>query len=348
MRIVRLLLLLAFALPAYSGYGQKPAVSACVKCHSAQALWQPGTQMGQALQIRGKNPTLDAHPKLVFRGGKYSYTVETRSGVTQYTVSDGAQSISLPVLWIMGAEAQTWVLERNGRMYESIVSYYPAIQGLDLTTGDEGLKPATLEEAIGRPLGEEDAKACFGCHATNAVMDHKLNLSGLQPGVTCEHCHTGTAAHLAKIVHGDDTSLPPDLGSLSSEDMSTFCGGCHRTWETVVRSHWRGSTNVRFQPYRLANSKCFDGNDPRIGCVACHNPHEKLKRDVAFYDGKCLACHAPALTAAATEPTHARACPVAKSACASCHMPKVPLPNGHLTFTDHEIRVVKPGEAYPN
>jgi len=26
----------------------------------------------------------------------------------------------------------------------------------------------------------------------------------------------------------------------------------------------------------------------------------------------------------------------------------VKLPNGHLTFTDHQIRIVKPGEAFPN
>jgi formate-dependent nitrite reductase cytochrome c552 subunit len=39
---------------------------------------------------------------------------------------------------------------------------------------------------------------------------------------------------------------------------------------------------------------------------------------------------------------------VAKENCVSCHMPKVTLPNGHMTFTDHQIRVVKPGDPYPN
>jgi hypothetical protein len=32
----------------------------------------------------------------------------------------------------------------------------------------------------------------------------------------------------------------------------------------------------------------------------------------------------------------------------SCHMPKVAIPPGHLTFRDHQIRIVKPGENYPN
>jgi hypothetical protein len=29
-------------------------------------------------------------------------------------------------------------------------------------------------------------------------------------------------------------------------------------------------------------------------------------------------------------------------------MPKMTLPGGHMTFTDHEIRVVKAGDPYPD
>jgi hypothetical protein len=45
------------------------------------------------------------------------------------------------------------------------------------------------------------------------------------------------------------TQYPPDLRRLNSEDLCTLCGQCHRTWEMVVRSHWRGKANVCFQPY---------------------------------------------------------------------------------------------------
>ena len=322
--------------------------NACAKCHAKESVGQIVTPMGQAMQVHGHNPTMDAHPKLTFTAGKYTYSVETHAGVTQYTVTDGTNSISLPVLWTMGANAQTWILQQNGKMYESLVSYYPVLKGLDITTGDERLHPATLSEAVGRQFGDQDAKACFGCHATNAVVNHKLNLDWLQPGLTCEHCHTDAGVHLTKIAHGDDSVLPQDLSALSSEGMSNFCGQCHRTWDTVVRNRWMGPMNVRFQPYRMAISRCFDGTDPRISCVACHNPHEDVKHDSAFYDAKCLACHAPAVTVAATNTIHAKVCPVATSNCTSCHMPKVPLPNGHLAFTDHDIRVVKPGDNYPD
>lgn len=344
MRICRALLAFMLCCACVSAEPRKQNVT-CASCHETQAFTQPGTQMGQAMQLPGDNKTLREHPKLTFHRGMYSYSVETHNGQTQYIVSDGTQSVSIPVLWSMGAQAQTWVLDHDGHMYESMVSYYPMTQGLDVTVGDDHLHPKSLEEAIGRPLDNEGVTTCFGCHASNAVIDHKLNLTAFRPGLTCEHCHVGADAHLAAMVQGDTSVIPPDLKKLSSEDLSNFCGQCHRTWELVVREGWRGPANVRFQPYRLANSQCFDGTDPRISCIACHDPHVRVVRDAAYYDQKCLACHSTAMSA---KPPYAKVCPVAKSNCTSCHMPKVPFPGGHFVFTDHDIRVVKPNEPYPN
>lgn len=332
----------------------------CASCHKPQAFSQPDSQMGRAMQTPGSNLVLNAHPKLAFKVGPYSYSVETRDGKSQYTITDGTETITVPILWAMGANAQTWVLERNGQLYESRVSYYPLVKGLGITTGDEKLDPKNLAEAIGRPMSNEEAKTCFNCHATDAVVDHKLNLSTLKPGLTCEHCHADAAAHLAAILaDAEHVPIPKKLGQLSAEDTSNNCGQCHRTWETVVRSHWRGQADVRFQPYRLANSRCFNGTDARISCIACHNPHEKIVREASFYDAKCLACHAPSASAApkvvaastaapVNSATHAKMCPVAKANCTTCHMPKVPLPNGLMELTDHQIRIVKAGEPYPN
>jgi hypothetical protein len=176
-----------------------------------------------------------------------------------------------------------------------------------------------------------------------------MSFDTLRPGVTCEHCHAGTTTHLSDALNGEFDSAPPDLRKWPSEDISNFCGQCHRTWETVVRNHWRGELTVRFQPYRLANSKCFDGADPRISCIACHDPHQDVVRNDSSYDATCLACHSASSTPASTRiQTHAKICPAAKSDCVSCHMPKVKLPNGHMTFTDHEIRIVRHGDPFPN
>ena len=303
------------------------------------------------MALPGSNPVLRNVPKVTVRKGPYTYMVETHDDKSTYSVTDGTRTISLPIPWNFGAGAQTWILERNGHRYESAVSYYPSIPGLDFTTGDEDLRPQNLDDAIGREISMAEQKVCFGCHTSNSFTNGKLTVESLTPGVTCEHCHAGTSAHLTDSINGDFESAPPDLRKLTSEDVSNFCGQCHRSWETVVRNHWRGELTVRFQPYRLGNSKCFDGADPRISCIACHDPHVDVVRQDSSYDGKCLACHsAPAVASsnAAMPTSGAKTCPTAKSDCVSCHMPKVKLPNGHLTFTDHQIRIVKPGEAFPN
>jgi hypothetical protein len=327
--------------------------SSCGQCHAAQAKAQPLTPMARAIEFIDANPTLKTNPKMTFRREPYAYTVETVGSKSSYSVTDGTNTISLPILWSFGAGGQTWILQLNGQLYESLVSYYPNLSGLDITIGDERITPHNLEEAMGRKLGQGEVKACFGCHATHAVSDRKLTLDTLDPGVTCEHCHVGSSVHLADAIQGDLDTTPPKLGKLSTEDLSNFCGQCHRTWEGVVRGHFHGEINVRFQPYRLANSRCFDGTDPRISCLACHDPHQDLVRQDSFYDSKCLACHAAASSAAAHAapaniPSGAKTCPVAQKDCVSCHMPKINLPGGHAKFTDHEIRIVRPGDPYPN
>jgi hypothetical protein len=355
-RRLHILSLLAILLGVAAGLRASPpatpakAESACVSCHRDRSQTQPLTPMARATALPGSNPVLAQNPKLTVRKGPYTYTVETRGRESTYRVSDGTGTITLPIHWNFGAGAQTWMLEYKGKRYESAISYYPSIRGLDFTTGDEDLKPQTLEQAIGREVFMPEVKVCFGCHATNAVTNGKLTLDSFQTGVTCEHCHVGTTLHLSDSISGDFSSAPPDLRRLSSEDISNFCGQCHRTWETVVRNHWRGEVTVRFQPYRLANSKCFDGADPRISCIACHDPHVDVVRQDSSYDGKCLACHAeqPANSGRSQAAGHARTCPTSKSNCVSCHMPKVKLPNGLMTFTDHEIRIVKADQPFPN
>jgi hypothetical protein len=155
---------------------------------------------------------------------------------------------------------------------------------------------------------------------------------------------------MTDAVNDNFKTLPKSFKRVSAGDLSNFCGQCHRSWETVVRNHWKGPAFVRFQPYRLQNSKCFAADEPRISCLACHNPHQQVNHDQAFYDTKCLACHGETKgsSVAATAAPAAKTCPVAKDNCSTCHMPKIELPGGHAQFTDHQIRIVRPGEPYPN
>ena len=305
--------------------------------------------MSHALLTPTTNTLLQSHPTLTTRNSGFTYTVaRSETGGYTYSVTDGSGTLALPIRWSFGAKSQTWVLEYNGKLYESRMSYYPAINGLDLTMGDQDTHPTNLVEAMGRELSAGEARTCFECHATHAISDDQIQKDSLTPGIQCAHCHTGTAEHLEAVSHQKVDVIPPKLAKITSEDMSTFCGQCHRSFADVVRNRLFGQINVRFQPYRLVKSKCYDGSDARISCVACHDPHREVVRDDSTYDSQCLACHAgPKTTPAAAAKAMAKACPKASSGCVTCHMPKIELIGGHQTFTDHYIRIVKANETYP-
>jgi hypothetical protein len=295
--------------------------------------------MANALDAPTLHAVLNARPKLTWQDGGYSYSVTSANGASTYAVAKGEDALRLPIRWAFGAHSQTWVLEYNGKLYESRVSFYSSIDALGLTMGDQRLRPAqNIVEAMGRELPHREATTCFECHATHAVSRDHMQLDSLTPGVQCDRCHDGTAKHSEAISQGKLTSLPPKLKQLTAEDIANFCGQCHRSFGEVVRSRLFGSMNVRFQPYRLARSKCFNGNDARISCLACHDPHQKLVQSDATYDVRCLACHAVEVKHCATKAT---------SGCVGCHMPKTQLPGGQQAFTDHYIRVARAGEKYP-
>jgi hypothetical protein len=301
-------------------------VRECARCHPAEAKPHPATSMARAMQHPADSAVLEGHPVLTAKKGQYSYHIEKNL----YTVSDGEASLTFPILWSfgLGDAGQTYVFEKDGVPYESRVSFFRAIDGLDWTLGATNTSPANLMEAAGRIISHPEAVQCFGCHSTKTT-------TSLVPGVQCERCHGPTEAHLA--------TLQPmkKLGQADAEEISTFCGQCHRTWAEIAGQGLLGVGNVRFQPYRLTNSKCFDVDDKRISCVGCHNPHQELDRKDADYDVKCQACHAGGKPAA-------KACKVSQANCVSCHMPKVEMPGSHYRFTDHQIRIARANDRYPN
>ncbi|HTT65792.1 MAG TPA: multiheme c-type cytochrome [Bryobacteraceae bacterium] len=316
-----------------------PAMT-CATCHKAEALSQPRTSMGHALELVEDCTILREHPRLTFQFGRYSYTITRNGNQSIYSVTDGTDTITVPIGWAfgLGEAGQTYVFERGGIFYESRVSFYKAVGGLDLTFGAAGTMPKNLVQAAGREMTHEDVTGCFACHATNSVRDNTFHPEELKAGVRCENCHTEALRHMQAVMKGDvKNAAMPHLANMTAEETNEFCGRCHRTWEDIAAHGPHNIANVRFQPYRLTNSKCYDADDRRIRCTACHNPHEEYVAGAGHYDAKCQACHNGSR----------KTCPVAKQGCTNCHMPKISLPGAHRQFTDHQIRVVRAGEPYP-
>ena len=316
------------------------ATFTCAICHKTEALSQPTTSMAHALELVEDCAILRQHPRMTFQFGRYSYSITRQGNQSIYSVTDGTDTITVPVGWALGlgSAGQTYVFERGGIYYESRVSYYRAIDGLDLTFGALGTTPKDLTQAAGREMSREDVTACFGCHTTDAVHGVTFHPEELKAGVRCENCHVRALEHMQAVEAGDvKGAAMPKLAAMTAEETNEFCGRCHRTWADIAAHGPQNIANVRFQPYRLTNSKCYDADDKRIRCTACHNPHQEFLVGAANYDAKCLACHG----------VSQKSCKVAKKDCTDCHMPKIELPGAHRKFTDHQIRIVRAGERYP-
>lgn len=332
--------------------------NSCAECHTDKAASYKHHAMAKALETVAESQILRAHPRLAFRNGPYSYQIIRQGDRSVYTVTDGTNTISELILYSFGQgrAGQTYVFERNGVFYESRISFYAEIENLDITIGYSPTPPTSLDDAAGRAMPPEETKNCFSCHATASVVGSKLQLDKMMPGISCQACHGPGEQHVAAMKKGDlkeKNIFNP--GRLSADDLSQeFCASCHRGVEDVIALPKSGGiNNVRHQPYRIFNSKCYS-DDRRISCTACHDPHEPLRiNQAAYYDAKCNACHQsnPKIKLAKATPIAkdrtAPFCPVGTQNCASCHMPKTDLPQSHFKFTDHRIRVVKAGEPFP-
>jgi len=296
---------------------------------------------------------LRQHGDLAFQVGAFRYLITRSAHDIVYTVSDGSRSIAAPLGWAFGAGevGQTFVFERNGAYYESYLSYFSNLRGLDITPGHNRSGPTQLEGAAGRELFPSEASLCFGCHFSESTIRGQFDPRHAVPGVICEACHGPGEGHvtrmkLGQIDAGRKAVFNP--ARLDAVDSIDFCGACHRTPWDVVQLGTPGVFNVRFQPYRLVKSRCWGKGDARLTCRACHDPHQPLVQDLAAYDGRCLACHARTEASKSALGRRVASCPVATRACVDCHMPKVEVADMHAPYTDHYIRIVRHGQPYPD
>jgi hypothetical protein len=325
---------------------------ACVSCHSSIAQTQKQTPMAMAAERPADSEALRSHSQLTFRNSRYAYHINRTENGSTYSVTDGAQTISTPLNWAfgLGESGQTYLLERNGTFFESRVSYYRALEGLDFTPAPSHAAPQTLEDALGRRMTyAPETHRCFGCHTTASTTNNRFDPSRLIPGVTCEACHGPGATHVAMMKAGEREEGVASImnpGRLNPVDVVDFCGACHRSYMDVALTQTFGILNLRFQPYRLERSQCWGKGDARITCLACHNPHRSRVRDLASFDDKCLSCHRSGSNSPPTNDHPGKACSVSSNNCVSCHMPKYDMPGMHFKFTDHFIRIVRKDEPY--
>jgi hypothetical protein len=325
--------------------------AACARCHPGPAAAQAKTSMARTLSRAADSGVLGATPLTVRLSG-YDYEIAARGGERVLRAEKDGRSLEQPLGWAFGAGriGQTFVYRRGASYHESRVSYLGAVAGLGFTPKRALEAPRDLEEALGRPVGPDEARRCFSCHSAATTAAGVIDEERLIPGVTCETCHGPGARHVAVVEEDRAAEIPHSLLRPSRSDPAAavdFCGACHGTFWDVTLAGEKGLAALRSQPFRLQSSACWKGEgDSRLVCTACHDPHRPVETDPLAYDPRCLGCHAaaaPSVASAVATTPGPRPCPVADRSCVSCHMPKYEVEEMRHAFTDHRIRVVCEG-----
>jgi len=337
--------------------------AACSRCHGDESTLQSPTSMQRAATAASNATFLARGTSIKGLFPPLTYSLSSTAAGLQYSVADKSHKVTRDLDWVMGAGdlAHTFLYQSEGRWYQSKVSTYTALSTLDITPGLTSAKGADLARALGDSLTPDETRRCFSCHTVHSASLSGFNPVRAEPGLGCEACHGPGFEHVDAMEQsrssdskGNRASLAKDMhifnpASLSPTDSIDFCGACHRTFVDVTLSMGQAMSTaiVRFQPYRLEESRCWQKTQSeRLTCVACHDPHQRVNRDVFSYDKNCLGCHGKNETGGAMQ--HASmVCPRATSHCVSCHMPKVAVESMHGEFTDHLIRVVRAGDQFP-
>ena len=316
----------------------------CGRCHQQILETQKNTPMARAVKPATADAFTNIPQILRFHTGAYEYSLSRTANGATYSTTKGQQSASADLSWIFGDRqfGDTFLYQQNGIYFESRVSYYKALNGLDLTTGRTQFQPNRIETALGRRMSPDELALCFGCHSTAASTDSQFRPERMIAGVSCEGCHGPGAQHVVQINVEHDaisSALIFNPARLSPQDSVDFCGACHRTSADVKLNDITGIFSIRFPASRLEQSRCWGNGDARLTCIACHDSHKRRVQEAVFYDKVCTSCHSPATDAAKSLPHTIKVCKVSAHDCVSCHMPKYTIPSMHTDFTDHKIAV---------
>jgi hypothetical protein len=339
--------------------------AACAACHPANHrsfLLTPHSRSLAEVDAQAEPPDGSFHHALSGR----SYRVYRRDNRLRHEevlrTAEGREvtHVDVPVRYRIGSGhfTRTYLVEREGFLHESPITWYAARKQWDMSPGYDFPKHWGFD----RPV----ADGCVACHAGRAeAVDgtlHRLTFHELAIG--CENCHGPGSLHEAGRRSSGAVSAKEDAtivnpGKLSRPRLEAVCGACHLSGVATVAL--RGRRPGDFRPgmpltdyrvdYRfeggeelmtvtghiaqLRQSACYQ-RSADLTCLTCHAPHarEKPKDPTAFYRQKCLNCHT--VEACGLDETQRRA-KDATDNCLACHMPRGDTEMPHIAFTNHRI-----------
>lgn len=322
---------------------------ACATCHSAIYESYQRTSMARA-----SGPAMDGFMPAEFthKASGVHYRIYKENGRAWLSFErPGEPDVrgTRELLYYIGSGRRglTYLFETDGFLFESPVNWYANKKMWDTA-------PA-YQDAREVPLNLPAYTSCLRCHVSGmqAPVKGTDNRYPVPPfthnGVACERCHGSGGAH----VNGGAIVNPAKLTPARRDDI---CMQCHLEGKAAVERPGRHayefqpgdalSDYIRYfllvdangaglgavsQVEALAQSQCKKKSGDSMSCTSCHDPHRTPSPEerVAFYRGKCLACHG-ATFGAKHHPD--------RPDCTACHMPASASTDvAHTEVTDHRI-----------
>lgn len=257
-----------------------------------------------------------------------------------------------------GNATRSYIINRNGYLYEVPITWYSLRRKWDLSPGYEKGQNSRFNRAVGLE--------CMACHNGHVEFDAGTvnRFVKVALGIDCENCHGPGSEHVRKMKAGEEIDVGKHIDysivnpkKLAVEKSFDVCQQCHLPGTSVFKTETAfrpaqalseqrevfiplkkdlNSFGISSHAERLRHSACFLQSKGKMTCVTCHNPHQSVhKTDKNFFTKACQKCHQPQ---ACTEKQAVK--DQVQNNCITCHMPKggtsdIP----HVRFTDHYIRV---------
>ena len=326
----------------------------CVKCHPTQVISYAKTGMANSLgrPVRQSGGAFQH----ALSGSRIEITSDP-AGMKHRLKQNGLDAVYRISYFVgSGNHGRSYLIELEGRLFQSPASWYTARRKWDLSPGFDIQRELDFD----RPITAE----CLFCHS-GAPRPVAFTLNSYeQPAfaseaITCERCHGPSDRHVVQpsvrnIVN--PAKLPPRL-------RDAVCEQCHLGGEARILNPGRQPGDFRpgqsledtlavyifdrpsdsrgeamkvvSHSEQLAASKCAQQSAGRMWCGTCHDPHDRPSQPVVPYKQRCQQCHPPTSLVKHPERTED---------CVGCHMPRRrAYDGGHTAFTDHQI-LATPGE----
>jgi hypothetical protein len=260
-----------------------------------------------------------------------------------------------------GRHALTYLVETDGFLVESPMSWYASKAAWDISPGYDNPKQPGFARAIG--------EGCLFCHAGHAEAlgrsTHRMRIGEVTIG--CERCHGPGALHVDRQAaprrNGDAVDYTIVNPARLSRDLAeAICQQCHLNsdatvtlrgrklidyrpglrledfWEVYLFKEPEQSMTVVGHVEQMHQSRCYRASDT-FSCLTCHDPHgDPASREerTAHYQTVCTSCHRPqsCTVSDAVRKNHSPA-----NDCVACHMPRSPTDIPHLAFTHHRVGI---------